>query len=260
MRERPGLGRNAAHVWFVADEEVAGRPGLLAEYRRLLAPDEERALRRLGDERARREYLTARALCRTVLSRYADVDPADWRFARGEHGRPEIAGPREGARLRFNLSGTRGLTACAVTRELDAGVDVEARFPARGSDGVADRFFSPAEARDLRALAPERRPERFLEYWTLKESYIKATGQGLSMQLDRFSFHLDEGPRIRISFAPGSEDTPRLWQFALLRPTPAHVLALALRRPGRAEVEITVRRTLPLRLPGGAVRRPAARS
>lgn len=254
MRERPGLGRNAAHVWFVADEEVAGRPGLLAEYRRLLAPDEERALRSLGDERARREYLTARALCRTVLSRYADVDPAAWRFARGEHGRPEIAGPRGGLRLRFNLSGTRGLTACAVTRELDAGVDVEARSPVRGSYGVADRFFSPSEARALRALPPARRSERFLEYWTLKESYIKATGKGLSMPLDRFSFHLDEGPRIRISFAPGCEGSPRLWQFALLRPTPAHVLALGVRSPGGAQVEITLRETLPLRLPGAAAR------
>lgn len=254
MRDRPGLGPNAAHVWFVADEAIAGRPGLLAEYRRLLAPDEERVLRKLGDERARREYLTARALCRTVLSRYAAVDPADWRFARGEHGRPEIDGPREGARLRFNLSGTRGLTACAVTWGLDAGVDVEARHPARGSDAVADRFFSPSEARDLRALAPDRRPERFLEYWTLKESYIKATGKGLSMPLDRFSFHLDEGPGIRISFSPGVEDSPRRWQFALLRPTPGHLLALGVRRPGRGEVAVTLRETLPLRRPAGAAR------
>lgn len=254
MRGGTELGPNAAHVWFASDDRIAARPGLLADYRRLLDPDEERRLRRLGDERARREFLTSRALCRTVLSRYSDVPPEDWRFARGEHGRPEIAGSRGRARLRFNLSGTRGLTACAVTWGLDAGVDVEARAPARAGDGVADRFFSPTEARALRGLAPERRRERFLEYWTLKESYIKATGKGLSMPLDRFSFHLDEGPGIRISFSPEIEDTPSRWQFALLRPTPEHVMALGVRRPGRAEVEITLRETLPLRDAGAATR------
>jgi 4'-phosphopantetheinyl transferase len=247
VRDRPGLGPNEAHVWLVADEEIEARPGLLAEYRRLLSPDEERLLRRLRHDRARREYLTARALCRTVLSRYADVDPGDWRFARNEHGRPEISGPRGRGRLRFNLSGTRGLTACAVTWELDAGIDVEARVPARASEEVADRFFSPLEARALRALPPARRRERFLEYWTLKESYIKATGKGFSTPLDRFSFHLDEGPGIRISFAPEIEDAPRRWQFALLRPTDGHVLALGVRRSGGAGVAITSRETVPLR-------------
>ncbi|MBI2387096.1 MAG: 4'-phosphopantetheinyl transferase superfamily protein [Elusimicrobia bacterium] len=254
MRRRPALGPNEAHVWLVADEAIEARPGLLAEYRRLLSPDEERRLRRLSHDRARREYLTARALCRTVLSRYADVDPGDWRFARNEHGRPEVSGPRGRGRLRFNLSGTRGLTACAVTWELDAGVDVEALRTVGAADGLADRFFSPLEARVLRDLPPARRRERFLEYWTLKESYIKATGKGLSIPLDRFSFHLDEGPGIRISFAPGIEDSPRRWQFALLRPTDGHVLALGVRRSSGAEVAVTSRETVPLRDAGAAPR------
>lgn len=196
---------------------------------------------------ARREYLIARALCRTVLSRYAGVNPADWRFLPNPHGRPEIAGPPARSRLRFNLSGTRGLAACVVTLEAAAGIDVEDTTLERPSDGIADRFFSPSEARALSGLEPARRRARFLEYWTLKESYIKARGEGLAIPLDRFAFHLDVGSRIRVSFAPELADEPGGWQFNLLRPTARHLLALGVRRAAEAEVKITLRETVPLR-------------
>lgn len=186
-------------------------------------------------------------MCRTVLSRYAGVGPADWRFSRNAHGRPEIAGPPARSRLRFNLSGTRGMTACAVTLEAAAGIDVEDATRDRPSDGVADRYFSPLEARALRSLEPARRQARFYEYWTLKESYIKARGEGLAIPLNQFSFHLDEGSRIRVSFAPELEDEPSRWQFNLLRPTARHLLALGVRRSGESAVRITLRETVPLR-------------
>ena len=41
-------------------------------------------------ERDRRSFLMTRALVRTILSRYATVAPADWRFIANVHGRPEI--------------------------------------------------------------------------------------------------------------------------------------------------------------------------
>ncbi len=179
------------------------------------------------------------------------MGPGEWRFASNAYGRPEISGPRGGFGLRFNLSGTRGLVACAVTAGLDAGIDVEDHGAARGRayGALADRFFSPREARALRALEPSRRPARFLEYWTLKESYIKARGRGLSIPLDRFSFYLDEGPRIRVSFDASLEDDPSRWQFSLLRPTATHLLALGVRRRGNAEVRITLREAAPLLRP-----------
>lgn len=192
--------------------------------------------------------MITRALCRTTLSRYARVRPEEWRFLHNAHGRPEISEPSLGGRLRFNLSATRGLFACAVTSELDAGIDVEdAGAAIRDYGALADRFFSPLEARALAGLDPARRRARFLEYWTLKESYIKARGRGLSIPLDGFSFHLDEGPRIRVSFVAPFDDEASRWQFSLMRPTSRHLLALGVRRLDDAEVRITLREAVPLR-------------
>ena len=89
--------------------------------------------------------------------------------------------------LQFNLSHTRGFVACAISIANAVGIDVEA--VSRNPDiEVADRFFSPREVAILRAMPPERQPETFLRFWTLKEALIKATGEGLSRALDSFSF------------------------------------------------------------------------
>jgi 4'-phosphopantetheinyl transferase len=73
------------------------------------------------------------------------------------------------------------------------------------------------------------RPRRFYEYWTLKESYIKARRLGLSLPLDRFAFDLDSERVARISFLPPIEDDASRWQFTLLTPTKRHLVAVGLR-------------------------------
>ena len=109
---------------------------------------------------------------------------------------------------------------------------------------LAKEFFSPAEADGLSALSGTRRRERFTALWTLKEAYVKARGVGLSLPLRQFSFSLSE-ERIRIEFAALGEDAAHSWQFSLLRPTPRHVLAVAVRRGDGPERPIVVRETLP---------------
>jgi 4'-phosphopantetheinyl transferase len=175
---------------------------------------------------------------RAVLSRYAGRAPAELRFAVGEHGRPELLD----APVRFNLSHTRGWAVLAVSGGADVGVDVEEVRADRELIAVADRFFSPSETAELRALLAPRQPDRFFDYWTLKESYIKARGLGLSLPLDQFSFHL--GDRPRISFSEKLADDPDAWQFWLSSVTLKHRFALAIRL--RGPVGVTARRVVPL--------------
>jgi 4'-phosphopantetheinyl transferase len=211
-------------VWRADPAALPDPDGALA-----LLDDEERAVHaRFLVEPPRRLYLAAHALVRLTLSRYAEVEPRAWRFARNAYGRPHVAGPMAGRGLHFNLSHTTGLVALAVAATEDVGIDVENTARTLDHDRLAPSVFAPAELAALRRIAdPVARRTRFFVLWTLKEAYIKARGMGLSLPLDGFSFDLD-GPEPTIAFAASCPDDPARWRFRYDAPTPTHRLALAV--------------------------------
>lgn len=239
------LAPGEAHLWYVLPEVVTD-PALLQAYQELMTPEELAQQQRFRFARHRHEYLVTRALVRTVLSRYAPVEPRAWRFAKNAYGKPRIASPQNIPPLQFNLSNTAGLIVCLVALEREVGVDGEDMERPGETVEIADRFFSPTEVATLRALPAAAQRHRFFEYWTLKEAYIKARGMGLSLPLEQFSFHLAEGQPVCISFDPRLEDDPLSWQFAQFRPTPRHMIAAALRRRTDSDLTIHVRQTVPL--------------
>ena len=244
------LADDEVHVWFTRPERTT--PALTERYQALLSPDERDRHGRFYFDRDRHHYLVAHALVRTTLSQYADVEPAAWTFRNGPHGRPEICGPLDYAQgglgasasaLRFNLTHTNGLVAVAVARGVDVGVDVEGlRMRDTGVD-IARRFFAPAETAYLERQAPEDRLRVFLEFWTLKEAYIKAIGKGLAAGLATFAMQLGEPPTV--AFATDSHGDPADWHFRRLHLADTHLAALAVRRPG-AGPSIVIRETVPL--------------
>lgn len=252
------LGPGEAHLHLLDHEAIVDEPTLEA-CDALLSPDEQARRDRYLVASGRHQQRIARALVRTTLSRYAfDVAPRAWSFRDNRYGRPEIAGPVEG--LRFSLSHTAGLMALLVHRDGEAGVDVEDTARITRPEEIADRFFAPAEVEELFSLPAERRRDRFFDYWTLKESYIKARGMGLFIPLEHFAFSFAAG-RIAIAFDLRLEDDARRWHFALFQPTPRHRLALARTAPpGAAPGPLTVFAAHPLAppLPGALqVRSPS---
>ena len=237
------LPTHAVHVDLIAPDHSEAT-ALAPAYLRLLTPDEIERMQRLIFQRDRRRFLVTRALARTMLSRYAPVKPADWRFVTNVHGRPEILDRPAGVPdLRFNISHTEGLIACAVTIGREVGVDVE-HIGRRLTHDVPARFFAPREVRDLRALPEAEQPRAFFDYWTLKEAYIKARGFGLALPLGDFAFHLAPPAAPTISFEPSLADDPATWQFTQAWPTPAHRLAVAVRRTG-ADLPVRIREVVP---------------
>ncbi|MBK6531505.1 MAG: 4'-phosphopantetheinyl transferase superfamily protein [Deltaproteobacteria bacterium] len=234
------LPSDEAHLWLL-DPAAWDIPALSDRLRSWLSPDEAARMDRYLFLRHRHEYLATRALCRAVLSRYAPVDPSAWRFRANRWGRPEVDSP-EMAWLRFNLSNADGMLACLVAREREVGVDVE--DTAREVDvlSTAAHVFAPSEIAALRRQRHDAHRARFFHYWTLKESYIKARGMGLALPLDRFAFELDEGDgEARIVIDPSLGDESGAWQFARLRPTPRHQVAVALRRGAEPDLCVVVR-------------------
>jgi len=199
----------------------------------LMTGEEHERYRRLRFAAGRRLFLATRVLVREVLSRYTSVDPAEWRFVADPAGKPRIAQPVVSPTLHFNLANTSGLVVCGVTAAHEAiGVDAERSDRPVDYTALAARFFAPMEADDVRAQPPERRARRFFEYWTLKESYIKARGLGLRLPLDQFAFDIDRED-VRVSFtSPELDDRP--WRFASVDAAPDYLIAVGAETGGTA--------------------------
>lgn len=227
MAEGFVLGPRDVHVWLLPIG--VGADAVLRAGEALLPDDEREALDRLvvGEVRALR--MAGRVLRRVVLSKYAAVPPEAWRFQTAPGGRPEIAGPGDLPPLRFSVTHTAGLVACAVALGRAIGLDAEAVDRRVDVDRLAARVFAPEERAALRALDEAGRRLAFFRHWTAKEAYLKARGLGLRVPLAAVRVHLAATPPS-LTFGPPITDDPAAWQLEFDQPTARHVLAVVVRR------------------------------
>jgi 4'-phosphopantetheinyl transferase len=99
----------------------------------------------------------------------------------GEKGKPHIGNLED---VHYNISHSGHYVVCAVAPS-EIGIDVE-RIR-KVNLRIAERFFSPSEIHDLMACEEEIRMQYFITLWTIKESYLKAIGRGLTQHLNSFT-------------------------------------------------------------------------
>jgi 4'-phosphopantetheinyl transferase len=233
------LDDGSVHIWLAFESEVGG-PANYQRFEPLLSDEERVRCERFRTPELQRQYLLARALQRIVLSRYASsVAPAEWQFVKGEHDKPSLAMPFEAHGLHFNLTHARGLVAFAVAR-MPVGIDVE-NFAMRDPPlEVARSYFTGFEADALESLPSEAQRARFFALWTLKESWLKADGRGLSAGLENAEFDLDATHRV--AMVRLAADDARHWTFRQWWPSPEHVMALAVRHGSAPAPQVEMRR------------------
>jgi 4'-phosphopantetheinyl transferase len=105
-----------------------------------------------------------------------------------------------------------GLFAFALKRRI--GVDVESASRRVAGDRIAERFLAESEASGLRSVSKPHRHCAFLRYWTHKEAYLKATGEGISSgSLSRFEVSVDPQLPARLERVDGAPDEAGRWRL-----------------------------------------------
>jgi 4'-phosphopantetheinyl transferase len=133
-----------------------------------------------------------------------------------------------------------------VTHRRELGVDVENLRTREVSLDIADRFFAKPEVDELATVPKERQQDRFFEYWTFKESYIKARGMGLSIPLGQFSFHYPHERAVHIAIDPELGDDANRWSFWQYRPTAEYLMAVCAERRSGGAPSLTLRKVVPM--------------
>lgn len=213
-----------ADIWILDPNTLT--PADIARCNAAISTAEKARCDKFRFEPDRDAYRAAHALARFALSWCERaVPPQAWVFEQTSRGRPEIAASGGFPSLRFNISHTRQLVACIVTRALDCGVDVESIDRCSDLRPDAHAVLAPAELARIAGASDAERPTLLCRYWTLKEAYAKALGLGMSLAFEDVAFVLHDGyGRLQTH----SDE----WHFAQWSPASTHILATAVRARG----------------------------
>jgi 4'-phosphopantetheinyl transferase len=186
---------------------------------------------RMGSSGLSQRFLARRWMARTLLARETGEDPGSLvlerhceRCGRLHPASPLVAGARS---VWWSASSSADLAAVAISSSR-VGLDLEKHQARPRWERIAARFYSEDECRAVAGSST-----RFLEFWTLKEAYLKATGSGLPGGLDALEC---------TGLAPSSGDWSTSaahpgWRFQNLRPRPGFVAAVAVEgAPDRIEL------------------------
>ena len=198
----------------------------LCAVERLLSGDELGRANRFRFDHLRRDYVLSRGCLRLLCGRYLQADPHLLTFSHTGNGKPELECD---CKLRFNLSHSGGLTVFAFAWGLELGVDVEEVREVKDLEDISRRFFCSEEADDVLAAPAWDRTRAFYNCWTRKESFIKATGEGLSTPLHSFRVASRSDEPVRMIHVNFDADEGSRWTLQSLDLHDRYVGALCYR-------------------------------
>ena len=199
------------NLWYTHPEHLSQQV-ISEDCEQILSEQELARSKVFPFEKNRREYLATRLLVRRALSHYHPFPPQAWKFQTNRFGKP-ATDPHCG--LHFNVSNTSKLTVCLIGNDLELGVDIEPLDRAADISTLAPEIFSSKELKHLEKLPDSEKSDRALSLWTLKESYIKARGLGLSLPLKKFSFIFEQSNKFHLETDSSLHDDPANWQSCI---------------------------------------------
>lgn len=173
--------------------------------------------------------LLGESLVRKCISNRTGIETKSLRIIRSEKGKPLLLNRND---VHFNISHSGDWVVVALS-EKEVGIDVEKiREP---EYRIAERFFSSFELKQLNALKGDVKKIRFFELWTLKESYLKLLGKGLTQSLGSFSV-IKEMDKYKLFFNGQEEPSIHFFQN---QPDAEYLLAICS-RSGEINPRITL--------------------
>lgn len=192
------------------------------EYPEIMAglPEERKEkIRRYRQPRDRKLSLGAGLLLKESLARHGFQDSCI-KYSGNE--KPEIEG------IYFNLSHSHHMVVCAVGNQ-EVGCDVEEIADVQ--ENIAERFFTKNEITYLHSFSQEDRKEEFFRLWTMKESYMKMTGEGMCLALDRFEIVIKDPIKV---FRDGERGSCFIKEYTI----PGYKLSVCAKEAEFSELEL----------------------
>lgn len=173
------------------------------------------------DPLAAKRSLLGHILVNYLMGKKSGIPLEEILLARNKYGKPILLNPRG---LDFNLSHSGAWIICALAQG-PIGLDIEEIKPI--DLALTERFFSSSERKYLKELEARAKLEYFYQIWTLKESFLKALGLGLNLDLKNLSFEIEQEISLAVNgqaspycFWQGKMDSKHIWSICTKKHIP----------------------------------------
>jgi 4'-phosphopantetheinyl transferase len=209
------IEHNDIHIWWA---KINSPEFDVAEINSFLSIEEKNRAERFTSDHLRQRFIISHGILRFLLGHYIDNSPSSLVFLNDHKGKPYLKDFGNGSRLCFSLSHSHDMALCGVSWNRQIGVDVEFVRPVLSLESIVQRYFSKPELESMLNTSPEDRNMLFFQYWTMKEAYLKATGEGLTglrnIQID----YDTQKPPFHIAFMTDSSKNKWATQWISLFP------------------------------------------
>ena len=185
--------------------------------------------------------LIGRLMMRKFIHSVSHYPYNEIHFFRDDRGKPKLAKPRELIDVSFNVSHQGDYVVFAGETNTNVlGVDVM-KLSYDGGKSVGEFFrlmmkhFSPMEWLTIKSrMSESQQVDMFCRHWSLKESYVKAIGVGITVNLQDIDFRINTKDLRKLAIVADTElyveNEKQPWIFEEMLLDDKHCVSVALEK------------------------------
>lgn len=154
---------------------------------RYISPEKKVKIQRFRKPIDAMRSLLGDLIIRYILCKHYGFDNDEIQYGYLEFGKPYL---KQHTDIHFNISHSGDWIVGVVSNDL-VGIDIEKVTHMK--ENLSSIVLTDNENKKLQALNESERNLSFFELWTLKESYVKSTGSGLSEGLHTLEISMNNG-------------------------------------------------------------------
>jgi 4'-phosphopantetheinyl transferase len=202
-----GPSAGEVHIWsHVLTDSDPFRP----HARFVLSTEELTKADAFHFEKDKRLYESGHVFIRRVISRYTGIEPSNLEIISTENHKPVLGNAP--FKISFNITHSENIIMLAVGFDVDVGVDAEFIMDDFDTDGFVKSNYHPNERVVFQKLNDQNQTDFFYKIWTLKEAFLKLTGEGINAHLSKIDF---SGEKASIKYSKG--EPKNLWLYSWKR-------------------------------------------
>jgi 4'-phosphopantetheinyl transferase len=172
----------AIDLWF---EELTVTDQEYRYYWSLLDKNEQDKALRFVQATHGRRYVASHGKLRLILAEYLGIPPEKIAYAEQAFDKPVIVIEGMEHEIKFNLAHSGNKMLAAVGLDGQIGIDIEVWNHRIDGASVANICFAEADRCFWNGLSGNMKDAFFYRLWTRKESFVKAVGIGLGLDVCR---------------------------------------------------------------------------